>query len=452
MHKYIVQSILCCISFVNILLVLPAKVTCSSNPGNIAPPHLSEAEARFNKIPLPFLFPSSASLTGEKHPFLPFRKGNDEGILVKSDRMDYYNGFLATPAYTTGFYPSAVVVEDFNGDGKNDIVVSNFGNTDSQGSLGEITVLLVNGNGTLSKPYNIAAGTNPISVITGDFNRDGRKDLAVSNFGSNNVSVLLGNGNGSFRSTSNFKTGVKPFRLAASDFNNDGIEDLAVPNFGSGNVSILIGNGMGGFNNTVSVTTGNSPISVAAANFNSDGKEDIAAANFYDNTVSVLFGKGDGTFIKSVDFPTGIAPSMVTAKDFNSDGIPDMAIANMGSDTISVYLGEMQETFLVTHVNLVAGSHPSALIVEDFNNDGLKDLAITNFGNPGVTRVGDSLSVFLGNGNGTFHQTDKDIVIGVGPIFLTSGNLVKALTGLHQTISISMEIPIWLPPTLTAQI
>ena len=100
-----------------------------------------------------------------------------------------------------GHYPMSVAVGDFNGDGKADLAVAN---CDSN----NVSVLLGNGNGTFQAAVNYAAGTYPSSVAVGDFNGDGKADLAVANCASNNVSVLLGNGNGTFQAAVNYGAGT----------------------------------------------------------------------------------------------------------------------------------------------------------------------------------------------------------------------------------------------------
>ena len=103
-----------------------------------------------------------------------------------------------------------------------------------------------------------------------------------------------------------------------------------------------------------------------------------------------------------------------------------MSIANMGSNSISVLLGKLKETFLVDYENITIDnvvSNPSALISRDFNSDGQNDFAVTNYGGLGVQRHGDDLSILLGNGDGTFNQTTKDVVVGVSPISITPGDL-----------------------------
>ena len=124
----------------------------------------------------------------------------------------------------------------------------------------------------------------------GDFNGDGKPDLATANYTSSNVSVLLGNGMGGFGTVTNFTAGAKPISVTVGDFNGDGKPDLAAANYSSNNVSVLLGNGMGGFGAATNFTVGTRPYSVAVGDFNGDGKPDLATANFTSSNVSVLLG------------------------------------------------------------------------------------------------------------------------------------------------------------------
>ena len=127
---------------------------------------------------------------------------------------------------------------------------------------------------TFAPAITFAVGTNPSSVISADFNGDGKMDLAIANHGSNNVSILLGNGTGSFGSATNFTTGSGSRSVISADFNGDGKADLAIAN-DIGNVSILLGNGNGTFPAAVNYSVGSRPESVTVGDFNGDGKVDL---------------------------------------------------------------------------------------------------------------------------------------------------------------------------------
>ena len=102
-------------------------------------------------------------------------------------------------------------------------------------------------------------GTNPQAVALGDFNRNGKPDLAVANSTSNTVSVLLGNGDSTFQTQVDYATGTNPQGIAVGDFNGDGILDLAVTNSASNTVSVFLGNGDGTFRAKADYATGRQP-------------------------------------------------------------------------------------------------------------------------------------------------------------------------------------------------
>ena len=128
----------------------------------------------------------------------------------------------------------AIVVADFNGDGKLDVAVTD--------SSAKVYILLGNGEGTFGPPTTFAVGSDPDAIVAGDFNNDGKLDLAVANSGDNTVTLLLGNGEGTFTqaSRSPYPSGRGPSQIVAADFNGDGKLDLAVANLTDGTVSILL--------------------------------------------------------------------------------------------------------------------------------------------------------------------------------------------------------------------
>ena len=172
---------------------------------------------------------------------------------------------------------SSSAAGDFNGDGKLDLAIDGRG------------VLLGNGDGSFTQGPSLDAGD---FVTVGDFNGDGKLDLAVCSYAGNTVTVLLGEGNGTFTTASGspIVVGTQPWAMLTGDFNNDGKLDLAVANYGDGTVTLLLGNGDGTFTPASGspYSVGHGPNAITAADFNGDGKLDLAVANSTDGTVSIL--------------------------------------------------------------------------------------------------------------------------------------------------------------------
>lgn len=218
-------------------------------------------------------------------------------------------------------------------------------------------MLLGDGMGNFTLASSPATGDWPTSVAVDDFNSDGKTDLAVLNQHDWTASILLGDGAGSFTLTSSPSVDSAcgyPSTLATGDFNADGKLDLAIVSAYSSAFCVLLGNGDGTFQPSEVYTTGTEPTSVAVGDFNGDGKLDLAIANHgYDNrydpsndvpsSVSILRGNGDGTFRPRVDYPTHTAydsPSGLIAADVNGDGRLDLAFAENEfiDDTDCLYL------------------------------------------------------------------------------------------------------------------
>ena len=270
--------------------------------------------------------------------------------------------------------PSAMATGDFNGDGHTDLIVAN--SADST-----LTVFLGDGKGgfTAANVISSIGAVDPISVAVGDFDGDGRLDLAVTNFTMNTISIFLGNGDGTFRITSTPALKLSgPAFIVAADFNGDGTLDLAIANSNNGTVTIATGKGDGTFNTTAAtLSTGTTPSWLAAADFNADGKQDLVVANRGVNYVTVFLGNGTGSFQAGVDYAAGTGPDSVAIGDINGDGILDLVVANGGSNNVSVLLGSTGGVF-GTQTPVATNTGSGSVVIGDFNNNGKLDVAVTD--------------------------------------------------------------------------
>jgi uncharacterized protein (TIGR03437 family) len=192
--------------------------------------------------------------------------------------------FLQPSSASTGKTPVSIAAADFNADGKLDLAVANSASND-------VSILLGNGDGSFQAARSFDAGQLPAYIALGDFNGDGKIDLAVANatgFTIGTISVLLGLGNGIFEAPRSFTAGSDPSFLVAGDFNLDGKIDLAVANTGSNTISIFSGIGDGTFLPPVDFTVGAAPAWIGVTDLNADGKPDLLVANSASGTVSVL--------------------------------------------------------------------------------------------------------------------------------------------------------------------
>ena len=247
-----------------------------------------------------------------------------------------------------------------------------------------------------------------MAAAVGDFNGDGKPDIAVANGGSSNVSILLGNGKGSFQNATNFDAGLAPNGIALADVNGDGKLDIVLtvpPNSDSSTpaaISILLGNGNGTFHAPM-ITTLTVHESVAAVvDVNGDKKADLLVnltdSSFNASAVVVLLGNGDGTFQASKTVAGG-AEALLTVADFNHDGKPDLVVNT--STAVQVLDGNGDGTFTQGPQALPSNGTPGRAWAFDLNGDNVPDLIVESlsFWSNGVeSSQSQDVGVFLSEG------------------------------------------------------
>jgi len=291
-------------------------------------------------------------------------------------------GFLQKNNALSKCLGSPTVVGDFNGDGKLDVAV---------GVGTKLEICLGNGNGTFKPPIVTTSAVNIFQMVPGDFNGDGIMDLAVLSTSQEHyhVAIFLGHGDGTFTQKKSFFASAHPLHLGVADFNGDGKLDLYIDGsdkYDGAYFSVLLGNGDGTFRST---GFGGGAIQDGAAappafgDFNADGKVDLALVDV-DGNIEVFLNYGTG-FQGGVHYPLTFGGESVAVADINGDRKLDLV-----TDGVSVLLGNGDGTFKDDGgVSLpVAGGSAN---IGDFNGDGKLDIAA-------------GLSMLLGNGDGTFQS------------------------------------------------
>jgi hypothetical protein len=293
--------------------------------------------------------------------------------------------------------PFAIAVGDFNQDGKLDLAVTSYVPTNG------LTILLGNGDGTFHIGGTYSFGTQLSYVAAADFRHNGILDLAVGDTLSNYVYVLLGNGDGTFQAAVPYQTASPSYTVDTGDFTGSGkLDIIAITESAACEcISVLPANGDGTFGTAITtpVPYNIGGFGLASGQFNRDEKLDIAVSGYFGsaNQVDILLGNGNGTFTPNGYYDVSLSPLSVVAADFQgSNKKTDLAVGNLLGGSVSILLGNGNGTFQ-SAVDYSA-SAPTWVAAADLNGDGKLDLAVSDWSfSPGVT-------VLNGNGDGTFQS------------------------------------------------
>ena len=239
----------------------------------------------------------------------------------------------------------------------------------------------------------------------------------VADEGGDDVSVLLGGGDGTFGTPSTFPMGAVPSSVAIADVNGDGKPDLVGANEGESDVVVLLQQSAAMFTPPLTFPGAFGFAALAIADVNGDGKLDIVVPNSAMHAVAVLLGNGAGSFSAATFDPVGTAPgaapNSVAVADLDGDGKLDLAVSNGGS--VSVLLGNGDGTFKPP-IAYPTGSDLLSIAIKDLDGDGKLDVAAA-----GRTTGGGEVSVLRGNGDGTL-RAPVSYRVGTAPSWLAIGD------------------------------
>jgi hypothetical protein len=287
----------------------------------------------------------------------------------------------------------------------------------------------------------------PQAIALADVNKDNRPDIIAVSQTTDEVNIFLNDGSGGFGGGPNsFNVGAGPTAVGVGDFDQDGNMDIVTVNIDSNTVTILFGDSTGSFNaGRQDYAVNDTPVAVAVDDYNNDRKPDLAVLN--DKTVYLLMSNGDRTFTPPAVNPLNTRSAggtAITTGLFNADSFPDLAISNIDSGNVSVFLGNGNGTFKgATLANV--GSGPDGIVTGDWDGDSKIDIAVVD-----STEIADmNVTLLFGNGDGTFQNAapttaETDSVAIAKADFDASGRLDFAVTnvsGLDNTVNVLLYDP-----------
>ena len=316
-----------------------------------------------------------------------FKSNTVEILLGRGD-----GSFSRGSSLSVGAGPLSVASGDFNGDGRADLVTADIKSHDlslllgrGQGRFEAARRVALDHAATQAPGF-----MHQHFVAAGDLNGDGRDDLVVSQQDVNEISVFLGLADGTLSAGKDYRAGLSSLPPRIEDVNGDGRKDIVVGNYSSNDVSVFLGDGRGSFGPALTRGVCEGPGALVIGRFNGDRRPDLAVACRNPWAVALFLGNGDGTFGPPPLRPAGLrdsverVPDVLVTGDFDGDRRPDLALASSSLDQVIVLRGDGAGGF-GGEARYEVGWHPTSLAVGRFSGAHHLDLAVAvrNW-NPGI--------------------------------------------------------------------
>ncbi|MET0299434.1 MAG: FG-GAP-like repeat-containing protein, partial [Flavitalea sp.] len=291
--------------------------------------------------------------------------------------------FASFGNYQVGSYPRAIESVDFDGDGKPDLVTANA----NSNSISVLKNLSVPGAPMFGAAKHFATGNSPMRMQVADLDGDGRNDVIVTNFNSGmsgSVSVLRNTSsvnNISFAPKVDLQTGNGSIGVAVADFNNDGRADIVVASGNSAAMYVFINNSSAttglNFNAPVIINTGGQLNNIIAVDINNDRKPDLVGTRSDNNAMVVyrnLSENGAVSFDYQMGFNTGGFPGALAAADLDHNGYTDIVVSNFSAGTATVWYNLSAEYYVNFTEKQTFKLNSTVPVFADLNGDGETEL------------------------------------------------------------------------------
>jgi hypothetical protein len=284
--------------------------------------------------------------------------------------------------------PFDLSVSDFDGDGKQDLAISNL-NTGLSGTVSVLRNTSSPGSISFASKVEMPAGDGPTTVASADFNGDGKPDLAVGSGNSGKIFLFTNTsspGNVSFVPAYEIFNYNRSDHISTGDLNGDGKPDMVVSNSSEKTISVyqnVSSNGTIFFADSLNYPSGNFASHNLLADFDNDGKLDIAGSNYSGATFVILRNislNGVLAFADTLQYSTGKNPMSISAGDLDGDGKTDIIVPSSEPDKVAIYknLSGVGNILFSAPSYYSTGYGPTHVACGDLDSDGKADLAIGN--------------------------------------------------------------------------